>query len=410
MARIVSCRVCGSRSLRPFFDLGKHPIANALLQSPRVKEKFFHLALVWCPTCNLAQLDYTVDPKVLFSHYVWVTGTSKGAKDFSKVFYKEFVKRTLHAKTGYVLEVASNDGTFLKPFMAGGFKVLGVDPAKNVVAIAKKAGVPTVCEFWGTKAARQLVKKRGKAHMIFARNVVAHVAGTLDFAKGLAHAIDDGGVVAVEPHYAGSIQQGGQYDSIYHEHLCYFTLKPLEHLLRGAGLHVFDLKESPISGGAIIVYASKKKRPVSAKLKKYRQMESRQKTNSLTAWQRFARTAREHRARLLKLLKSARAEGELVVGWGASARSSTMLNFAGIGPSLIKEIADKNPLKHNLYTAGTHIQVKAPEQVLKQNPEYVVILGWNFAQEIIAELKSKFQYKGKILVPLPGSPKVLRAR
>lgn len=406
MAKIASCRVCGSRGLRSFFDLGQQPLANALLKSKNTKETRYPLRLVWCKTCTLAQLDYTVDPKILFSKYVWVTGTSKAAKDFSKTFYNELVKRTPRAKTGYVLEVASNDGTFLKPFLKGGHEVLGIDPAKNIVTMAVQGGVPTRCEFWGERAARRLVKERGPASIIFARNVVAHVANPRDFAKGLALAIDSDGVIAVEPHYAGTIQKENHYDSIYHEHLCYFTLKPLEYLLRAAGLHAFDIAESPISGGAIIVYASKQKRPVSAKLKRYRKAEAKSKVNSFAAWRKFALHAREHRERFLKLLRKMREKGGLVVGWGASARSSTLLNFAAVGPDLISEIADKNLLKHGLYTAGTHIRVDAPEKVMKRKPTHVVILGWNFTKEIVAELKARFGYTGTYLVPLPGMPRL----
>jgi len=408
MPRITACRVCGTRGPKPFFDLGKQPLANALLKSRKAKEIRYPLALTWCARCNLAQLSYTVDPKLLFSQYVWVTGTSAAAKDFSKIFYRELVKRTPRAKSSYVLEVASNDGTFLKPFLADGFDVLGIDPAKNVVDMARESGIPTKCAFWGIKAARRLTKERGKAHMIFARNVIAHVADPRDFVKGLALALDEDGVVAIEPHYAGIIQKEYHYDSIYHEHLCYFTLKPLEYLLEESGLHVFDIAESPISGGAIIVYASKRKRPVNAKLRKYRQMESRRKTNSLSAWQTFAKKAHQHQRRLRALLMDLKEKEVSVVGWGASARSSTLLNFADVGPDLISEIADKNPLKHNRYTAGTHIPVKAPTEVLKRTPGCVVILGWNFKDEIVAELKTKFHYKGTCLLPLPGMPRVIK--
>ena len=381
-------------------------MANALLKSSTWKEPRYPLNLVWCENCKLVQLDYTVNPKTLFSRYVWVTGTSKTAKDFSEIFYKRLINRTKRAKSGYVLEVASNDGTFLKPFINNGFEVLGIDPAKNIVDMAMRNGIPTKCAFWGEKTAKRLLNKNGPAHIIFARNVIAHVADTLDFAKGLALAIDDDGVVAIEPHYAGVIQKECQYDSIYHEHLCYFTLKPLEYLLHSVGLHVFDITESPISGGTIVVYASKKKRKISSMIKKYRNDETKHKINSFAAWEKFAETAREHRKKFLKLLENVNASKKTVVGWGASARSSTLLNFSNIGPELISQIADKNPLKHDLYTAGTHIHIDSPENIMRRQPKCVVILGWNFTREISAELKKKCNYKGDILIPLPGTPKL----
>lgn len=407
MVNVVSCRVCGDRRLQPFFNLGKQPLANALLKSSTEKETRYPLSLVWCGTCNLVQLNYTVKPEILFSKYFWVTGTSKAAKEFSEVFFRRLIKRTPHAKSRYVLEVASNDGTFLKPFQNSGFNVLGMDPAKNIVEMAVRSGVPTKCAFWGEKAAKRLIKEKGVAHIIFARNVIAHVANTRDFAKGLAIAIDDDGVIAIEPHYAGSIQRECQYDSIYHEHLCYFTLKPLERLLRDVGLYIFDISESPISGGAIIVYASKKKRSISPIMKKYREAESKRGVNSLASWKKFAETAEEHGKRFLQLLRVINASKGRVVGWGASARSSTLLNFSKIGPELISQIADKNSLKHALYIAGTHVRIDSPKNIMKCHPECVVILGWNFTKEITAELKNKFNYRGRILIPLPGMPKIV---
>lgn len=406
MQKLSACRVCGGRALVPFFDLGKQPLANSLLISKKQRHAVYPLSLVWCAACRLAQLDYTVPPARLFSRYVWVTGTSETAREFAPVFYKEIVARTPRARDGYVLELASNDGTFLKPFIRGGFTVLGVDPARNVVRMAKKSGIPTLCAFWNMATARRLVKERGKARMIFARNVIAHVANPRDFMASIAHALDDDGVVAVEPHYAVDIQAGCQYDSIYHEHLCYFTLGSLERLLNAAGLHAFDALKSPISGGAIIVYASKQRHPPSARLKDYRRQETMRRVNSLAAWRRFARTAERHRSRFRALLEKLRTKRASVVGWGASARSSTLLNAAGVGPDLIAEIADKNPLKHGRYTAGTRIRIDAPERVMRKHPKYVVILGWNFTKEIEAELRSRFRFRGKCVLPLPGMPRI----
>lgn len=404
MSHTTKCRVCNGRQLTPFFNLGKQPLANSLLKFSRQKESFYPLELVWCKDCSLVQLNYTVDPKKLFSHYVWVTGTSNVACKFSEAFYRNLIKRTHNPREGYVLEIASNDGTFLLPFLRRKHTVLGIDPAGNIVRIARKNGVSTECAFWGMKSARQVIKKYGKAKMIFARNVLPHIANTKDFVKSLAFALDKDGTLAIEVHYAGAILDGLQYDSIYHEHLCYFTFKSLERLLNQFGLFVFDILKSPISGGAIIVYARKTTTKETARVKTYRAAELRKKVNTLEKWRGFAEKSYAHRDALASILQEISQGGDYIVGYGASARSSTLLNFCGLDGRIIKSIADQNPLKHKLFTAGTYIKIDSPKKVMALKPSLVVILGWNFADEIIGILKKKLHYKGRVLVPLPNKP------
>ena len=410
--KISACRACKSLSIKPFFDLGAQPLANSLLKSPDDPEKFYPLSLSFCENCSLVQLNQTVDPKVLFSNYLWVTGTSKTANVFATQFYKELVARRGGTKAGYVLELASNDGTFLLPFIRDGYKVLGVDPAQNVVDIAIKNGGPTKCVFFGEKAAKKILREHGPASMIFARNVLAHVANMHDFLEGTRMALADDGVAAIEPHYAKVILEGLQYDSIYHEHLCYFSLKSLEKLFNDHGLFVFDAIESPISGGAIIVYAKKEKTDPSKNLLEFRKRENENKTNEFASWQDFAKRAFAHkqkffgmmsnvRNKLSDILKDDGAKKPLVIGWGASARSSTLLNFCGLGSDIIPAIIDLNSLKQGLWTAGTRIPVVKPETALALKPDYILILAWNFSNEIIEMLKTKYDFRGSFIVPLP---------
>lgn len=407
--KISACRVCGGKDLTTFFDLGDQPLANSLPGSATEKETFYPLSLGWCADCNLVQLNHTVDPKILFSHYVWVTGTSKTANDFSEKFYRELTARRGGGKEGYVLEVASNDGTFLKPFMRDGYTVLGVDPAKNIAEMANQNGIPTEALFFGNDVAKGIVAKHGKASMIFARNVLAHVANLHDFTEGIRTALADDGVVAVEAHYAKKILEGLHYDSIYHEHLCYFTLKSMERLLHDHGMEAFDVMPSPISGGAIIVYARKSKTELSERVRKYRANEQKDKTNELASWQDFAKRSFAHKEKLIETLSEIKKKllGILedkkvrVVGWGASARSSTMLNFCGIDATMLPVIIDLNPLKQGRWTAGTRIPIAQPEGVLGLRPDYVLILAWNFADEIMDMLKTKYHFKGTCIIPLP---------
>ncbi len=406
LGELKSCRVCDSQKLDDFFDLGKQPLANSLLKSPEEKEFFYPLALSWCVDCGLVQLNYTVDPKVLFSNYVWITGSSKSVYAYADFFYNEFVKRGEFKKDGYVLEIASNDGTFLKPFIRDGYEVLGVDPAENVVELAVKNNIPTRCIFWSKESAEELIKEKGQASAIFARNVLPHVANTRDFIEGIANCLMPDGVVAIEAHYAKIILEELHYDSIYHEHLCYFTFKSLERLLNDFGLYIFDIMPSPISGGSMVVFAKKIKISEKPIVAEYRSKEVEEKVNEKESWQNFAKRSFEHRKKLLKILNEKKSENKRIIGWGASARSSTMLNFCGIGWEIIPVIADSTSFKQGLYTAGTHILIENWEKAMARNPDIVFIMAWNFGKEIMEILKNQYKFKGSCIIPLPNKPRI----
>ena len=405
MKRLTSCRVCGNKKIKQFINLGNQPYANSLLKNPAQKEKSYPLALSYCLNCSLVQLNHTADPKELFSNYVWVTATSSTAKTHAENFCKETLSRVNLAKEELVLELASNDGTFLIPFIKKGYRVLGLDPAQNIVNMAIKNGVPTECRFFGVKTAEKLTEKHGLAKIIIARNVIPHVANTHDFIEGMAKSITDDGLLALEVHYAKKIYEELHYDSIYHEHLCYFTVKNFERLLNKYDLYIEDIGTSPISGGSLIYYARKrgvKEKPV---VEEYRKAESKIKLNTLSSWQDFAKRADANRIKLLEILN--KYKGKNIVGYGASARSSTLLNYCGIGIQQLSVIADMNPLKQNLYTAGTHIPIKNPSDVMKTKPDFILILAWNFKAEIMKFLKDKYKYNNKYIIPLPNNPKIV---
>ncbi len=407
MAGIANCRVCGSDKVEQFFDLGDQPLANALVRDATLVDPVFPLSLSFCEICSLVQLDHTADPAELFSHYVWVTSTSSTARAYAEQFCERLLARLGDRSDGHVLEVASNDGTFLKPFLRRGVACLGVDPAANIVEMAKADGVPTLCGFFGEELARGLVAERGAAQAVFARNVLPHVANTGDFVEGLKVAAGADGLVVIEFHYAKTILEELHYDSIYHEHLCYFTLKSLTHLLSSHGIQPFDLEQSPISGGSLVLFAHTRPTQKSAQLLAFEAAEEKSGADSLAAWKRFAAVSFQHREALLALLEAEAKAGRTVVGYGASARSSTMLNFCGIGPGLIAAIADQNPMKQGLFSPSTHIPILAPEECLGTKPDTVVILAWNFFAEISGILRERFGFTGRVVMPLPHPPKVL---
>ena len=355
----------------------------------------------------MVQLSHTADPHEIFPCYVWVTGTSSTARNQAYRFRDGVLDRlTKPAGKSYVFEVASNDGTYLKPFMEKGFDVLGVDPAANIVERAMNNGIPTRCNFFGEEVAKSISAEKGFPDVVFARNVLAHVADLHDFVKGFAHLIGDNGLGVIEFHYGLKILEGLQYDSIYHEHLCYITAQSISNLLEQFDIDVVDFEEGPISGGALIVYVRKRGAKRSVKVGEYLDLEKQKKANSFDTWKKFGEDVSRHRDLLLALLDSELKAGRKVVGYGASARSSTLLNYCGITGDRISVIADQNDLKHGKFTAGSCIPILLPDDVLDSNPETILILSWNFLDEIVGILTNKFKYKGRIVVPLPNAPRM----
>lgn len=411
MKTITQCRSCNSPVIEPFFNLGEQPFANSLVKDITATEKKYSLSLAFCRECQLVQLAETADPAELFSNYFWVTGTSSTAREYADTFCNRVldVAGSLKSKE-YVLEVASNDGTFLKAFQKKGVQVLGVDPAKNIVSMANQEGVPTECGFFGKTVAENISKRFGSPKVAIARNVLPHVANLHDFVEGFATLLHSEGLLVLEVHYGQMILEELHYDSIYHEHLCYFSFRSLENLLKRYGFYVEKVTTSPISGGSIVVYAQQKKKEEDASVENLRETEEAKGTNSFEKWREFARLSFEHRDQLLKLLREAKAKQQHIVGYGASARSSTLLNFCGIGTQYVDMVADQNSLKYNLLTPGTHIPIQDPKVVMAGNPDVVFVLAWNFLDEISKILQTQYGFMGSVLAPLPKTPRLYSLR
>lgn len=393
------CRSCHSEDIEIIIDFGSQPLANGLVKKDEFEiEKRYPLALCFCRECGLVQLNYIVDPKELFSNYYWVTGTSEGAKSFSKVFMEEAIKRNPISENGYVLEIASNDGTFLRPFKEMGYSILGVDPAQNIVLKANEEGIETLNEFFGAEIAKRIVRDRGYPSLFFARNVFAHVAELDDFVEGLRICSDDDNIGIIEVEYGDKIVNEVHYDSVYHEHLYYYTLQSITKVLERHDLFAYDVMHSPISGGAIVVFFSKKKREQTEMYEKMMSSEAESGLNDIKSWRRFAEKAQNHKKLINNMIDG--IDGELI-GYGASARSSTMFNFCGIDNSKIKCIIDQNPLKQGMYTPGTHIPIVSADEAFKSNPKNIFISAWNFKDEVIRFLKSQYGFKGDVILPLP---------
>lgn len=400
---ITACRSCGSGRLDPLLDLGTQPPANSLRREASEPLPAVPLRLGRCAECGTVQLLETVDPAFLFRHYVWVTGTSRTAIEYSGTFRDRLRERVGTSGPLFAVEVASNDGTFLQRFQEAGDRVLGVDPAANIAAAASAAGIPTWAEFFDERVAERIVREQGRADVAFARNVLPHVPDPLAILRGMAACIHDAGVVAVEFHQADAILDELHYDSIYHEHLFYHSLATMEQLLRRAGLAAFDLAASPISGGSLVAFCARHERPASAALAERRRHEAAAGTNTLERWREFSRRSEAHAGLLRKQVTEAVGRGERLVGYGASARSSTLLNFCGIDHRHLLAIADRSPYKHGLLSPGTDVRILPPADVLALRPDTVLLLAWNFRDEILDDLR-RGGFRGRVIVPLPGDP------
>ncbi len=407
--KIESCRLCGGKHLETILDLGSQPPANSLRASLSETVPTVPLVLCRCDACGVVQLTETIQPEFLFSQYVWVTGTSKGAQAYSQKFRDEMLKR-VGGKAGFAVEVASNDGTFLRPFNESGVKVLGVDPAQNIAAQATKDGIETVAEFFGVAAATKVTAKHGKAQAVFARNVLPHVPDPRDVIAGMSECLADDGVGAIEFHRADTIVRELHYDSIYHEHFFYYALRDVEGMLKQTGLTAFDVMPSPISGGSWVVYFTRTPRAPTAAITEARQNETALGLDKAEGWRAFAKACRTHRETFTRMLREGRAKSQRMVGYGASARSSTLLNYCGIGRQDLDAVFDKSSYKHGKFTAGTNLPIVSPEEGFKTRPDRVVLLAWNFTDEILDDMEKSFGWKGPVLLPLPGEPKWIREK
>ena len=405
--RLERCRVCGAGPVKPFLDLGETPLANSFLTKERLgdPEPRYPLELVFCEGCALVSLSAVVDPEVMFRDYIYVSGTSDTMPKHFADLGAEVVERFVGPE-GLVVELGSNDGTLLKAVKAQGAAVLGVEPATNIAAIAERAGIPTVNDFFSAALARRLRAERGPARAVLANNVVAHVDGVRDLVAGVHDLLAPDGVMVMEVPYLVDLLDRVEYDTVYHEHLSYFALAPLARLMSDAGLHVFDVRRVAVHGGSIRVYASRDARAPGVEVGRLRALERERRLDTLAPYEAFAERVRAQRQALLALLRGLRAEGKRVAGYGAPAKGNTMLNYCGIDTTLLDYTVDKNPLKQGLFTPGMRLPVRPVETLLADRPDAVLLLAWNFADEILRQQAAYREAGGRFIHPLP-EPRLL---
>jgi len=404
-----TCRCCGASRLTHVLSLGEVPLANSFLQSSQLSdpEPRFPLELYYCEECTLVQLIHVVHPEVLFSNYIYRSGTSSTLVEHNAELAASVVRYLQLKSTDLVVEVASNDGSLLKAFRPHGVRTLGVEPATNIAEIARSEGIETRNEFFDSACAERIVKESGPATVILANNVLAHVDESVDFLRGFARLLKPGGRVVVEAPYLRDMLERLEYDTIYHEHLCYFSVTALMRLFANAGLALDRVDRVTIHGGSLRVWA--RHAAEGPHSESVRQMAEEERTigiSQLSACRKFAAGVEQNRTALLRLLGELQAQGKRIAGYGAPAKGNTLLCYCGVGTNFLPYTVDKSPLKVGMFTPGSRIPVAPFEKILEDQPDYVLILAWNFAPEIITSLKAYQERGGRFILPIP-EPKIV---
>jgi SAM-dependent methyltransferase len=404
--RVTACRACGGKLPVIFADLGMQPPSNAFLDAvaDAVYEKCYPLCARVCETCKLVQVDYDVAREELFGNYVYFSSYSDEWLAHAAAYCDMARRRFSLGATSLVVELASNDGYLLKNFLSVGVPVLGIDPSGTVAAAAETIGVTTLVEFFGEALARQLAASGRQADLIIGNNVLAHVPLLNDFIAGIRVLLKPQGSVTIEfPHLLTLIEQVA-FDTIYHEHYSYISLYAIEQVFGRHGLKIYDVEELPTHGGSLRIFACHTHRAdlaASDGLRRVRAKEAAAGLADLDTYSRFAARVEECRLSLQRFLAQAKGEGKRVMAYGAAAKGNTLMNFCGVTSAEISMVADRNPHKQGKLLPGTHIPVVSPEELMRQRPDYVLILPWNLKDEIRRQLASIGAWGGKFVTPVP---------
>jgi len=399
------CRLCGAKLTRTFVDLGMSPLCESYVLQERLDdpETFYPLHVRLCDTCLLVQLPAYVPGEDIFSDYAYFSSYSDSWVAHAKLYAETMIGQRGLTRDSLVTEVASNDGYLLQHFKAEGIPVLGVEPAANVAEAARARGIPTEVQFLGADTGRQIAKQHGRADLVAANNVFAHVPDIRGFAAGLRALVKDDGLVTLEfPHLLRLIERR-QYDTIYHEHYSYLSLLTSSRALATAGLQVVDVEELDTHGGSLRVHA----RPDDAagepteQVKAVLAAEEAAGLHTVTGHQEFAPAVLKIKSDLLDFLLTAAREGRSVAGYGAPGKGNTLLNHCGIRSDLLSYTVDRSPVKQGRYLPGTHIPIYAPERLAETRPDYVLVLPWNLRQEISSQLGYIRSWGGRLVFPIP---------
>jgi SAM-dependent methyltransferase len=397
---IVNCRICKSEKLQEILNLGIQPLANSLRSlNEQTLEKKFPLILLRCSNCTAIQLSVNVNPNLMFQEYLWITGTSKSARDHCDNladYISEFSK-----KLSVILEIGSNDGTLLKALKEKtNSKLHGVDPAQNIIESFQENGIQNHNSFFNLNFASSFYSNFGAVDVVIARNVLSHVPDILEVMSGIDLILAPDGICLIEFHEASKILTEIHYDSIYHEHTFYHSIKSMTKALSHVGLIPFDLIKSPISGGSFVLVSSRNDIKASSRLNEAEQFEEFLGVHDEKTWINFAKLSKINLASINKYLSE--NSNRKIRAFGASARSSTLINAIGVNSKYLTAIADNNPLKWGKYSPGQHLLIDSPKEIIEKDTEIVFICPFNFETEITTYLAKELDWHGEVVLPLPN--------
>nr|WP_256367238.1 class I SAM-dependent methyltransferase [Magnetospirillum sp. UT-4] len=403
--RRTDCRLCGSEALSMVFALEPTPPANAFVTEAMKgrPQQSFPLDVFYCECCGHLQLLDVVDPRELFEDYVYVSGTSPVFVKHFEDYAAEVIDRFRPEPGGLVVDIGSNDGTLLSFFRRAGFRVLGIDPAREIAARATEAGIETRCGFFTAGVASTIRAERGPAAVVTANNVFAHIDDLGGVADGVRDLLAPAGVFVFEVSYLADVIEKTLFDTIYHEHLDYHAVRPLVGFLERHGLELIEAMRVPSHGGSLRAVAQLKggDRPVGASVAEALAVEVAMGLERADTYRAFAGHINDLKNELAGLLLALKAEGKRIAGFGAPAKATTLMHHFGLGADFIDFIIDDSPLKQGLYTPGLHIPVLSSAAIAEHRPDYLLVLAWNFAPSIIAKNSAFRDVGGRFIVPLP---------
>ncbi|MBI3438141.1 MAG: class I SAM-dependent methyltransferase [Proteobacteria bacterium] len=401
-----ACRLCGAGLKHSFVDLGKSPLCETFLDAKQLDmmEPFFPLHVLVCDSCWLVQLkEYVAADGIFTDHYPYYSSFSTSWVAHAKAYCEMITKRRGLTKDNFVVELACNDGYLLQHFPSLGVSnILGVEPTANTAEVAVSKGIPVVVDFFGVRLAEKIKAANGQADLILGNNVLAHVPDLNDFVGGVKLLMKSGGVATFEfPHLQNLVEQN-QFDTIYHEHFCYFSAIAIDAIARKHGLVFFDVEEIPTHGGSLRVFlAHEGEEDVASAVKALIAREEELGYKSVALYSAYEEKVKATKRKLLSFLIEAKNAGKKVVGYGAPGKGNTLLNYCGVGADFLDFTVDRNPHKHGRFTPGTHIPVLPVEAIDAAKPDYVLILPWNLRKEIVAQMGHIGKWGAKFVVPIP---------
>ncbi len=400
----VRCIVCGMTTVEEFLDLGSTALANKFLAKAELDrpEPKYPLKVGFCHTCGHVQLTEAVPPQAMFQDYLYVSSASDTLKRHLYDLSDVLVERRGLGSDDLVIDIGCNDGTLLNGFARHGVRTLGVDPAENLAALTQDSKIDRYVGFFNSKTAQHIVARWGRASLITATNTFPHIPELHDFVEGIKVALAPGGAFVIEAHYVVDMLEQGAFDTVYHEHISYWALGPMMRLFQDKGMQVVDAERLPLHHGQLRVTVQRQgeaapKRSVNDIL----EMERAMGIDQFKTYARFAEKTRGIKAAVRQTLTDLVAQGKRVVGYGAPAKGNTLLSFLDLGPSLIPYIVDRSPLKQGRYTPGAHIPVVSPDRLLKDQPDFVLVLAWNFLEEVMEQQGEYRRRGGQFIVPVP---------